>query len=200
MITATASGFALGLSLIVAIGAQNAYVLRQGLSSRHVFVICLICALSDAILIAVGVGGFGTLIQQSEVLIRVATWGGAAFLAGYAILSLRRALAPEALVPTEADAGPLLPAVGTALALTWLNPHVYLDTVILLGSLSAGYAGADRIAFGAGAVVASFAWFFALGYGARFLTPIFAKPVAWRVLDLIIATVMAAIALSLVLG
>ncbi|MEL6678072.1 MAG: LysE/ArgO family amino acid transporter [Pseudomonadota bacterium] len=200
MIGAAASGFALGLTLIIAIGAQNAYVLRQGLYANHTFSICMVCACSDAILIAAGVGGLGAILQQSELLITIATWGGAAFLFAYAALSLKRALSPEALVPMEAEAGPLWPAVTTALALTWLNPHVYLDTVILLGSLSAGHEGQARLAFGAGAVVASFVWFFGLGYGARLLAPVFARPVAWRVLDLLIAAVMAGIALTLILG
>jgi len=194
------SGFLLGGSLIVAIGAQNAFILRQGLLRQHVFVLCLICALSDALLIAAGVAGMGALVAQSPTLIMVVTIGGAAFLLAYAVLALRRALRPAAMQAAAAGAGSLKAAVATCLAFTFLNPHVYLDTVLLVGSLSARHEGSARVAFGAGAACASFVWFFALGYGARLLQPVFARPAAWRVLDLGIALVMTAIAVSLLAG
>jgi L-lysine exporter family protein LysE/ArgO len=196
-ISAALSGFLLGASLIVAIGAQNAFILRQGLLRSHVFVLCLICALSDALLIAAGVGGLGTLVSQSPVLISVVTLGGTVFLASYAVLAFRRALHPGVMKAGAPQALGLKAAVATCLAFTFLNPHVYLDTVVLLGSLSAAYRGADRLAYGVGAAVASFVWFFALGYGARLLQPVFAKPAAWRVLDAVIGVVMGLLALSL---
>lgn len=195
--TAALSGFLLGLSLIVAIGAQNAYILRQGLLRQHVFILCLICALSDAILIVAGVAGLGTLIAQSPVLITVVTIGGAAFLFWYGYSAFRRAMHPDGMRITNTGAVSLKAAIGTCLALTFLNPHVYLDTVVLVGSLSARFEGPLRIAYGAGAVIASFIWFFTLGYGARLLQPFFAKPSAWRILDCLIGVIMWAIALSL---
>lgn len=194
------SGFFLGLSLIVAIGAQNAFILRQGLLRRHVFVLCLICALSDAVLIAAGVAGLGALVSSSPTLITVVTLGGALFLFSYAVIAFRRAWKPQALHAAQAGAGDLKAAVAACLAFTFLNPHVYLDTVVLVGSLSAQFAGSERLAYGAGAVIASFAWFFSLGYGARLLEPVFARPAAWRVLDILIGLVMAAIGFSLLSG
>lgn len=194
------SGFFLGLSLIIAIGAQNAFILRQGLLRQHVFVLCLICALSDAVLIAAGVAGLGTLVSSSPTLITVVTIGGAAFLFSYAFIAFRRALRPQALHAAQGGAGDLKAAVAACLAFTFLNPHVYLDTVVLVGSLSAQFAGSDRLAYGVGAMVASFVWFFSLGYGARLLQPVFARPSAWRVLDILIGLVMAAIGLGLLSG
>ncbi|MGH6762800.1 MAG: LysE/ArgO family amino acid transporter [Phyllobacterium sp.] len=197
MNSAALSGFLLGASLIIAIGAQNAFILRQGLLRQHVFILCLICALSDALLIAAGIAGLGTLIAQSPGLISLVTLGGAVFLLGYAFIAFRRAVHPHALRAAKSGETGLKPAVATVLALTFLNPHVYLDTVVLLGGLSARYEGMERIAYGIGAVVASFIWFFALGYGARLLQPVFAKPAAWRVLDVLIGLVMAGIGVSL---
>ncbi|MFD1197568.1 LysE/ArgO family amino acid transporter [Brucella gallinifaecis] len=197
MLSAAFSGFFLGASLIIAIGAQNAFILRQGLLRQHVFILCLICALSDAILIIAGVAGLGTLIAQSPGLISFVTIAGAAFLFWYASVAFRRAFHPEAMQVQSSGSVSLKAAVATCLALTFLNPHVYLDTVILLGSLSARYHDHARMAYGTGAVLASFIWFFALGYGARLLQPIFAKPAAWRVLDCIIGAVMTLIGLSL---
>ncbi|WP_439272539.1 LysE/ArgO family amino acid transporter [Pseudochrobactrum sp. HB0163] len=194
---AAVSGFLLGLSLIVAIGAQNAYILRQGLLRRHVFILCLICALSDAVLIAAGVAGLGTLIAQSPSLIVLVTVAGAAFLLWYGFSAFRRAMHPDGLKADGSGAVSLKAAVATCLALTFLNPHVYLDTVVLLGSLSARFDGQARLAYGAGAALASFLWFFTLGYGARLLQPFFAKPFAWRVLDCLIGIIMWMIALSL---
>ena len=197
MFSAALSGFLLGASLIIAIGAQNAFILRQGLLRKHVFLLSLICALSDALLITAGVAGLGTLIAQSPTLISVVTLGGAAFLFWYASVAFRRAFHPEVLKAANSGNGNLKVAIGTVLALTFLNPHVYLDTVVLLGGLSARFEGAHRAAYGAGAALASFIWFFGLGYGARLLQPIFAKPAAWRVLDVLIGLVMAGIGLSL---
>jgi L-lysine exporter family protein LysE/ArgO len=192
-----ASGFLLGASLIIAIGAQNAFILRQGLLRSHVFVLCLICAASDALLIAAGVAGLGTLIAQSPRLVVWVTAGGALFLFFYAALALRRALRPSAMQASRSGESNLAAAIAACLAFTFLNPHVYLDTVLLVGSLSAAHEGAARAAFGFGAGTASFAWFFGLGYGARLLEPLFARPSAWRVLDLGIAVVMAGIGLGL---
>ena len=195
---AVLSGFGLGLSLIVAIGAQNAFVLRQGLRRAHVFSVCLTCALSDAVLIAAGVAGFGALATALPGLVDVARWGGAAFLLVYGASSIRSALRGGATLDPVADgAGSRRAALATCLALTWLNPHVYLDTVVLLGSVAMQF-GDQRPAFAAGAVTASFAFFFALGYGAGLLRPVFASPLAWRLLDVGVGAVMWAIALRLV--
>lgn len=197
MLSAALSGFLLGASLIVAIGAQNAFILRQGLLREHVFLLCLICSLADAVLIAAGVGGLGTLVAQSPRLILVVTLGGAAFLLFYAMLAFRRALRPGVLRAAKTGEGSLKAAVLACLAFTFLNPHVYLDTVLLVGSLSAQFPGPARLAFGIGAAFASFLWFFGLGYGARLLQPLFARPSAWRALDVLIGLVMTAIAVGL---
>jgi L-lysine exporter family protein LysE/ArgO len=199
LFSASASGFLLGGSLIIAIGAQNAFILRQGLIRNHVFILSLICALSDALLIAAGVAGLGTLVSRSPALIAVVTLGGALFLATYAIMAFRRAISPAAMVADHSKGMGLKGAVATCLAFTFLNPHVYLDTVVLLGSLSASYEGSARLAYGAGAAIASFVWFFSLGYGARYLAPFFARPVAWKILDIIIGVVMSLLALGLLL-
>jgi L-lysine exporter family protein LysE/ArgO len=197
MIAAFINGFLLGGSLIIAIGAQNAFILRQGLLRQHVFILCLICALSDAILIALGVAGLGTLISSSPRLITAVTLGGALFLFTYAVIAFRRAMNPAALQAGENGGASFKTAIAACLAFTFLNPHVYLDTVVLLGSLSAKYEGSARFAYAEGAMAASFVWFFTLGYGARLLEPVFAKPAAWRILDLVIGIVMAGIGLSL---
>nr|WP_082652733.1 LysE/ArgO family amino acid transporter [Aureimonas sp. AU12] len=192
-------GFAIGASLIVAIGAQNAFILERGLVRSHVFALCLICAVSDALLIAAGVAGLGTIIASRPALILAVTLGGALFLYAYAAIAARRALRPAAMDVRHGDrAMSLKAAAATCLGLTFLNPHVYLDTVVLIGSLSARYGFTEqRIAYAAGAMTASFAWFFALGYGARLLAPLFARPGAWRILDGLIAFVMASLATSL---
>ncbi len=197
LISAALSGFLLGASLIIAIGSQNAFILRQGLMRQHVFVLCLICSLADAVLIAAGVGGLGAIVAASPRLILAVTIGGAAFLLCYAVLAFRRAFHPDVLRAAREGGGSLGAAVIACLAFTFLNPHVYLDTVLLLGSLSGRFAGPARFAYGVGAAAASFAWFFALGYGARLLQPLFARPSAWRILDIVVGLVMAAIALSL---
>lgn len=197
MYTAATAGFLLGLSLIVAIGAQNAFILRQGLRREHVLPLVLTCAISDAILIALGVAGFATILSRLDWLEPVMRYGGAAFLIAYASRSLHSAwTGGNSLRADGADARSLRVAFMTCLAFTWLNPHVYLDTVVLLGSISTRYGG-HEIAFALGAMTASFFFFFTLGYGARLLAPLFARPVAWRVLDAVIAVVMAAIAIKL---
>lgn len=194
------AGLGLGLSLIVAIGAQNLFVLRQGVHRRHVLAVVLVCAVSDAALIALGVSGIGLVLTAVPWLIDVVRWAGAAFLTVYALLALRRAWRPSGRVLAVDGAGSagLAAAVGTCLALTWLNPHVYLDTVFLLGSVAATH-GAARWVFGAGAMTASVLWFFALGFGARLAGRWLATPRAWRILDAVIGVVMLAIAVSLVL-
>ena len=193
-LVALLSGLGFGLSLIVAIGAQNAFVLRQGLRGERVGTVVAICAVSDAVLIALGVAGAGALVQGVPELADGARIGGAAFLLGYAALAARRAWRPGVLEAGAARGGSVLVA---ALALTWLNPHVYLDTVVLLGSVAATHGGA-RWWFGLGACVGSLLWFTGLGYGARLLRRPFARPSAWRALDGAVALVMGAIGLSLV--
>ena len=197
LIGPTLAGFAFGLSLIIAIGAQNAFVLRQGIAKNHVLAVVLVCAVSDRVLIAAGVAGAGFIVDAAPELLTVAYWGGAIFLLGYGALSARRAFRPAALATEpEGVTSHIGTAVATALALTWLNPHVYLDTVVLLGSVAATYSSA-RVWFGLGAATASVVWFLALGYGARLLRPVFAKPGAWRVLDGAIATFMVALGMGL---
>ncbi|MDQ7069775.1 MAG: LysE/ArgO family amino acid transporter [Rhodobacterales bacterium] len=190
------AGFALGFSLILAIGSQNAFVLRQGLRREHVFPIVLTCALSDAILIAAGVGGFGALATAVPLFETVMRYGGAAFLVWYGLRNLISAYRGGGSMGAADTAGSLRTALITCLLLTWANPHVYLDTVVLLGSISAQYD--DKILFASGAMTASFVFFFALGYGARLLGPLFNNPTAWRVLDLLVAFTMFFIAASLV--
>lgn len=192
------AGLALGLGLIVAIGAQNAFVLRQGLRLEHVAAVVAVCAVSDIVLIAAGVLGAGAAVSRVPWLIPVVSFAGAAFLLCYGALAARRALRPRALLPDAGGArAGLAVTVGTSLALTWLNPHVYLDTVVLLGSMAATY-DEHRWQFAAGAALGSAVWFIGLGYGARLLRPVFARPAAWRVLDGGIAVVMTALAISLV--
>ena len=194
---ALASGLALGLGLIVAIGAQNAFVLRQGLRLEHVAAVVAVCALSDAALIVSGVLGAGAALARLPWLITVVCVAGAAFLLVYGVLAARRAWRPGALLPDAAGARTgIAVTLGTCLALTWLNPHVYLDTVVLLGSTATTY-GEHRWQFAAGAGLGSILWFTGLGFGARLLRPVFARPTAWRVLDGIIAVVMVALAVSL---
>ena len=194
---AAVSGLGLGLALIVAIGAQNAFVLRQGLRGEHVLTVVAVCAASDVVLIAAGVAGAGALLDRAPEALTAVRWAGVAFLAAYGALAARRALRASAVLRAEsATTGARLPAVLTAAALTWLNPHVYLDTVVLLGAVAAAQ-GDLRWHFGAGAAVASVLWFSALGNGARLLRPVFARPAAWRVLDGLIAVVMAVLAVGL---
>ncbi|RBY81844.1 LysE/ArgO family amino acid transporter [Blastococcus sp. TF02A-26] len=197
-LVAAVSGLALGLGLIVAIGAQNAFVLRQGLRLEHVAAVVAVCALSDLALIFAGVLGAGEVLERVTWLVPVVCFAGAAFLLGYGALAARRALRPGVLLSDAAGVGAgLAVTVGTCLALTWLNPHVYLDTVVLLGSTASTY-GDERWAFAVGAGIGSIVWFTGLGFGARLLRPVFARPTAWRVLDAVIALVMTLLAVSLV--
>ncbi|MBF6173043.1 LysE/ArgO family amino acid transporter [Nocardia blacklockiae] len=269
-VSAVLPGLGFGLSLIVAIGAQNAFVLRRGIHGTHILAVIAVCTLSDVVLIAAGVGGLGAFLASAPVLMEVVRYTGAAFLLGYAALAVRRVLSPTVLTAADESAtkdssnpmgtthpagsiapndrphqeggpdsgnmspiaaGPvgaatslgtarfttvltpsaaaskpqmpqalpaLIPTVLTCLALTWLNPHVYLDTVVLMGSFANTY-GPDRWAFTAGAMLASVLWFTALGYGSRLLAPVFARPAAWRVLDAAIALIMVTLGVSLVL-
>lgn len=196
MMTPFLQGFTLGASLIIAIGSQNAFVLRQGLRKEHVFTICTICFLCDALLILAGVGGFGEMVASSQRLTLTARWGGALFLFFYGIRSFRSACRDEALCVDEARgaASGFTWAVATTLALTLLNPHVYLDTVLLLGSVAGQFPASDRPGFALGAVLASMVWFYGIGYGARSLTPLFQRPVSWKILDGLIGMVMWVIA------
>jgi len=193
-------GFAASGALIVAIGAQNSFVLRQGIRREHVLAVVLVCALSDALLITLGVAGLGTLVQGQPTLLAVARWGGAAFLAVYGTLAAWRAFGTARLHAAGGASTSLRAAVTTCLAFTYLNPHCWLDTVVLLGSISAQQPTGSRAAFGVGATAASFVWFFALGYGARGLRGLFERPPAWKMLDAAIALVMWAIAASLLFG
>lgn len=192
-----AAGFGTGLSLIVAIGAQNAFVLRQGLLRRHVLWVCLFCAVSDAVLILLGVAGMARIIQSAPLLAQALRWAGVAFLIWYGARSFRSAWAGGGMLRPEGGAATLGRTLAILAALTWLNPHVWLDTVVLLGAVSVQWP--DPLAFGAGAMTGSFVFFFALGYGARLLAPVFARPRAWQALEAMIGLVMWSIALGLVL-
>lgn len=191
------------LSLIVAIGAQNLFVLRQGLRREHVGLVVAICAGSDAILVIAGVAGMGALVNAHPDVVTVVRWAGAAFLIAYGLLAARRAFRPAVLdADAESDPAAAIASAGsvalTCLALTWLNPHVYLDTVFLVGTVGAGHDSPQL--FTVGAITASVAWFVTLGYGARLLKPLFASPLAWRILDGVIAVVMIALAVGLILS
>ncbi|MCB0867725.1 MAG: amino acid transporter [Solirubrobacterales bacterium] len=196
-------GFGASLTLIVAIGAQNAYLLRLGVEGRGriLATVVLICALSDAILIAAGVAGIGAVIEAAPVAVDLVRVFGAIFLISYGVLAARRSISPQAMTVEETPADASMKAIVlTTLALTWLNPHVYLDTVMLLGSIANQQGDTDRWWWAAGAIVASFTWFFLLGYGARLLKPLFARPAAWRVLDGLIAVIMTGLGVGLILG
>lgn len=202
------SGMSLGFSLIIVIGAQNAFVLKQGLRNQHIFLVCLICAISDALLIVLGVSGFAVVTAKFSWLEAVARYAGAGFLLAYGARSFYKAWKSSAYLHVDASGGVAgrgnLTAASrrltmlTCVALTWLNPHVYLDTVVLLGSVSTQYPDAN-VAFAGGAVLSSFAFFFALGYAARYLTPVFSKPRAWKILEFVIGAVMWWIAVNLLL-
>ena len=192
-------GLLTGFSLIVAIGAQNAFVLRQGLLKKHVLVIVVICALSDAFLITLGVLGLGGLISALPWLLEVIRWIGVAFLAWYGSSSLRRFVKQDSLTAAESSVGTLKQAVVTTLALTFLNPHVYLDTVIFIGGIASQF-GDQKWWFVLGAITASFLWFFALGFGASKASVLVSKPVFWKILDVFIAAVMFSLAITLALA
>lgn len=197
------TGLATGLALIIAIGSQNAFVLRLGISDRRrtVLPVVLVCALSDAALITAGAVGVGAVVESAPAALVVVRVLGALFLLTYGVLAARSALRPATLTPDAATSSvPLGVALTTALALTWLNPHVYLDTVVFLGSV-ANQQGADqRWWWVGGAITASFVWFFALGFGARLLRPVFARPRSWQVLDALIAVVMVTLGIRMALG
>lgn len=225
--SAALAGIGLGASLIIAIGAQNAFVLRRGIRRDHVLAVVAVCVLCDWVLIALGAAGFGALVSAFPLLTSIAAWGGALFLAVYGAMALRSALHPGVLIaeelrtdatppdapadalegagvdnrsPSPARASTTRTAIAAALAVSLLNPHVYLDTVVLLGSLAAQYEPALRVWFTAGAMFASLMWFAGLGFGARLLAPVFERPIAWRVLDIVVGGIMWWIALGLVLG
>ena len=196
-VAAAVAGAGFGLSLIVAIGAQNAFVLRQGLRREHVGSVVAVCALSDVVLIAAGIGGLGAVVDRSPEVLTVVRAVGGVFLLAYAVIALRRVLAAGVLEPdARQDSAPRRQVVTTSVVLTWLNPHVYLDTVLLLGSVAATH-GDQRWWFGLGAATGSMAWFGGLGYGAQLLRPLFARPSAWRVLDVLVAGTMTTIAITL---
>ena len=192
-------GLALGSALIIAIGAQNAFVLRQGLAREHVFAVCTVCFGGDVLLISLGAGGLGTAFRADPLILQGVAWAGTLFLLFFAVRAFARATHPQALMPVAAGgtAKSLGTAVTTALAVTFLNPHVYLDTVLLLGGVAARFTGFDRIMFACGAALASLLWFYGLGFGAarwsRFLT----RPNTWRVVDIGIGLMMLALAASL---
>ncbi|WP_235927932.1 LysE/ArgO family amino acid transporter [Goekera deserti] len=197
---AVVPGLLLGLSLIVAIGAQNLFVLRQGLRREHVGAVVVLCSVSDLALISAGVVGSGTVIAGAPWLVTVLRVGGACFLFGCAVLALRRVARPVPVASVAAGGGASRWSVlGTGLAVTWLNPHAYLDTVLVLGGVAVAH-GEQRWPFAAGAVLASVVWFTALGFGARVLLPLFSRPAAWRVLDLVTAVLLTGIAASLLVG
>lgn len=192
------TGLLTGLSLIVAIGAQNAFVLRQGLTRKHITVVVLICAFSDALLIAAGTAGFGAVLQGAPMVITAFKWLGVAYLFWFAFGSFRRALKTESLQASHQTAANLKTVVLTVLGFTYLNPHVYLDTVIFVGSLSAQHGNQNWV-FAAGAMTASFLWFAGLGFGAKAAAPYLAKPIFWRILDTVIGLTMVTVAINLLL-
>jgi L-lysine exporter family protein LysE/ArgO len=194
------SGFASGLALIIAIGAQNSFVLRQGIRRQHRLSIAALCAFADALLILAGIAGLGALIAGRPGLLAVTRYGGAVFLFAYAGLAALRAWRGQQLSPSATPELSRRAALALCLGFTFLNPHVYLDTVLLLGALANQHAGNGRWLFGAGATLASVLWFFALAYGASLLAPVFRKVVAWRVLDGGIALIMTGLAIGLLAG
>lgn len=194
------AGFATCMSLIVSIGAQNAFVLRQGLRRHAVLLVVAICIASDVVLITLGVGGFGTLVTRSPLLLTICTAAGGCFLLGYGFLAARRAFRPSAALTTgTGETGSRRRAALTCLAMTWMNPQTYLETILLIGSVAAGY-GAMRWEFGVGALAASCVWFVALGFGARLLTGFFSRPSSWRVLDGTVAAMMVSLGTGLLAG
>jgi L-lysine exporter family protein LysE/ArgO len=190
-------GFIASFTLIAAIGAQNAFVLRQGIRREHVLPVVALCTVSDMALIAAGIAGVGAVINAHPAAVDIAKVGGALFLFGYGLLAARRAWRPSTLTPSEATPARLAGVLVTCLALTFLNPHVYLDTVVLLGTLANEHRD-ERWMFGIGAVTASAVWFFSLGLGARRLTGLFAKPMTWRILDALIAATMIGLGVAMI--
>lgn len=199
-VAAASAGFMTGAGLIIAIGAQNAFVLRQGLQRRHIGLVVAVCSLGDIALILCGVAGIGALVQEWPELLQALRFGGAAFLAWYGFRAAKRAWKGSGgLTPSQSDESDWLRVLLACLAFTFLNPHVYLDTMVLVGSLSTRYPGMVQWAFGLGACAASLLWFSTLGYSARLLVPIFRNPRAWQVLDLLIAVFMAVLCTLLLL-
>jgi L-lysine exporter family protein LysE/ArgO len=192
-------GFIASFTLIAAIGAQNAFVLRQGIRREHVLPVVALCTVSDIVLISAGIAGVGALISAHPSALNIAKFGGALFLVGYGLLAARRAWRPSSLTPSEAAPTRLIEALLTCAALTFLNPHVYLDTVVLLGALANEHRD-ERWLFGVGAVTASAVWFVGLGLGARQLAGLFARPLTWRILDGVIAVMMIGLGTSLALS
>jgi len=192
-------GFIASFTLIAAIGAQNAFVLRQGIRREHVLPVVALCTVSDIVLISAGIAGVGALINAHPSALNIAKFGGALFLVGYGLLAARRAWRPSSLTPSEAAPTRLIEALLTCAALTFLNPHVYLDTVVLLGALANEHRD-ERWLFGVGAVAASAVWFVGLGLGARQLAGLFARPLTWRILDGLIAVMMIGLGTSLALS
>jgi len=199
MLTAFLTGFILGFSLILAIGAQNSFVLRQGLMGRHVFIVALFCSLADALLISIGVAGISIFLNNYINLVSNWLFGiSAIWLAGYGLLRLREAIIGNStLVIESASSKGLLATLSFLTVLTFANPHVYLDTVVLIGSVSQQFPGNNKLAYVLGAAIASFVFFFSLAYGAKFLSPIMQKPIAWRILDSFIALVMFTLAIKM---
>ena len=191
------TGLASGLALIVAIGAQNTFVLRQGIRRQHVLPVALLCIAADALLISLGIAGLGALLRSHPAWIDIARQAGALFLLAYAGHAFRRALIGQQSLDESGEGATLRVALLSCLGFTFLNPHTYLDTVVLLGALGNQQGEEGRWLFGAGAITASLLWFFALAYGARLLSPLFRRPVAWRVLDSLIALTLLALALNL---
>ena len=200
MLDSAVAGLLTGLTLIVAIGAQNAFVLRQGLAREHVGVVVAICALSDLVLIVAGVAGIGTIVENAAWAVDAIRWFGVAFLTWYGVRSLLNARRADVLAAGGPEPITRRTAVLTALALTWLNPHVYLDTVLLLGSIANTHGSDGRWWFAVGAGTASIVWFSCLGFGARLLSPLLGRPRAWQILDVLIGLTMLGIAVLLALG
>ena len=196
MVLAYVTGLLAGLSLIIAIGAQNAYVIRQGLTKKYVLLVVLVCAISDVILIVAGVAGLGAIINAQPVALEVIRWAGVAYLLWFAFKSIRAALGTNKLDATGTQSASLKTTVLTVLAMTWLNPHVYLDTVIFLGAVANQFTQ-DRWWFAAGASTGSILWFFSLGFGAVAASRFMSKPLFWKILDSLIAAVMATLAITL---
>ncbi|MGV2432854.1 MAG UNVERIFIED_CONTAM: LysE/ArgO family amino acid transporter [Rickettsiaceae bacterium] len=200
-ITPFVSGFSTGLALIVAIGAQNAYVIKQGIIGNHPFYIALTCSVIDAILIALGVAGFGAIIASDIILFNIARYGGATFLIYYGLKSLLAIFKDNIMYFDKLKATKSLKStIATVIALSLLNPHLYLDTCLLIGTIGANFGGMAKVNFALGAISASFFWFFALSYGSAFLAPLFQNPISWKILDFMIFVTMWSIAGFLIIG
>ncbi len=198
-LSATLQGFLLGGGLIIAIGAQNAFILKQGLKREYVFILCSFCFISDALLIAAGSAGMGTLVASNPTLTKMAAVGGSLFLFWFGFNSFKAALKGESLSASNVKSPTSIwKSLALIAALTWLNPHVYIDTIVMLGSIAGQYEPTLRLYFTIGAMTASFIWFYGLGYGAVWLAPIFKRPKAWKVLDFSIGIIMWMIAISLI--